>query len=223
MKSFSVYLLFTALFVAIFLAVLNVEYGSFDWIKEYTYKTIPVDEHVKEPEKEPFQEEVHESEKDNLQFQAETLTGQQKFNEAIDAYKQLIKLYPTQTKYYVDLAKVYIYAGRVEEAAQLVNSSPDMDDEVVAQLALLYSLQKNYEKATPLFESYLSKHPEANKVRLQYAEMLSWEKKYPESITQYEIILHNIPDDKQVRRKYGMLLIWMHKYKEGREQLEQTL
>ena len=156
---------------------------------------------------------------------ARVLSYQKKYEESIKEYQKLLDMKPELTEAKIEMAKVFSYQGKKAEALSILEHIPlqVLDDATKTMIANIYASNKQYDRAEPLYQEYLTKHPNDLKVRLKFAEMLSWQKRYPESIREYEKILQERPHDIQLRRKYAFVLIWMGKNEEGIQELKQTL
>jgi len=156
---------------------------------------------------------------------ARVLSYVKRYDESLREYRKLLQEKPNLYEAKIEMANVLFYQGKREEALTILENIPNMhiDDNTMVTMADLYTAQKQYQKAEPLYRVYLQKHPDDQKVRFKLAQMLSWQKKYDASITEYRIILDRIPDDIQVRRHYAFVLMWAGKHAEAATELRKTL
>jgi len=156
---------------------------------------------------------------------ARVLSYVKQYDESLREYKKLLQEKPNLYEAKIEMAYVLFYQGKREEALTILENIPNMhiNDKTMVTMADLYTAQKQYQKAEPLYRVYLQKHPDDQKVRFKLAQMLSWQKKYDASIAEYRIILDRIPDDIQVRRHYAFVLIWAGKHAEAATELRKTL
>lgn len=156
---------------------------------------------------------------------ARVLSYQKKYEESIQEYRKVLSEKPDSLEAKIELAAALAYSGQEEESLKSIQSLPldKLKKTQLAQLANIYAILKQYDRAESLYLDYLSHHPEDLKVRVKYAEMLSWAKRYEDAIHQFEWILSKKPDDIQVRRKYAFVLIWMGDEDKGAEELRKTL
>ncbi|MBF0100455.1 MAG: tetratricopeptide repeat protein [Desulfobacterales bacterium] len=156
---------------------------------------------------------------------AKVLSYLKRYKESIFEYEKLLKEKPDLIEAKCEMANVLFWNGEQDKAIAVFRQIPEekLDDKSKLFIADAYVAQKNYDKAEPIYRSYLEKHPEDAKARLKLAEMLSWQKRYDESIAQYEMILKTVPNDIQIRRKYAFVLIWADKQTQAAEELKKTL
>ncbi len=156
---------------------------------------------------------------------AKLLSYVKRYDESITEYKKVIQERPLLFEARAEMAQVLFWQGKPQEALKELEQIPSnsVDDRTRVLMADLYAIQKEYEKAEPLYRAYLKMHGQDDKVRLKLAEVLSWNKKYDASLIEYETILKTRPDDIQVRRKYAFVLTWAGKHNEAVVELRKTL
>ena len=76
----------------------------------------------------------------SIVVEAETFFQAGKLQLAADAYKQAISVDPREQKYYIELARVYLYAGRYEEAETAAQDALVLADSALAHAFLGWSL-----------------------------------------------------------------------------------
>lgn len=156
---------------------------------------------------------------------ARALSYLKRFDESITEYQKLVQAKPDSTSIREEMAKVLFYKGDTNESLQEFLKLPPekISDSGWLTIGDIYLRNKDYQKAEKIFETYLSKVPDDDKVRFKLAEMLSWQKKYEDSVYQYRQILKNRPNDIQLRRKYAQVLTWMGNEAEAIDEWKKTL
>jgi thioredoxin-like negative regulator of GroEL len=156
---------------------------------------------------------------------ARLLSYVKKYDEALLEYRKLLDEKPGLFKAKVEMARVLFWIGKTRRALELIETLPADRLNIEAQLmkADIYFALKKYEKAEPIYRSYLKTHPKAHSIRLKLAEMLSWVKRYEESINEFRTILKDNPEDIQIRRKYAFVLMWAGRRSDAIKQLKTTL
>jgi thioredoxin-like negative regulator of GroEL len=156
---------------------------------------------------------------------AKVLTYDKKYEEAIEAYRQVLATDPDNMEAKIGLAEVLYYSGKSDEAAAALKGIPEekLDEKGKLMVADLLVAKKDYPSAIRIFTAYLNQKPDDYSVRLKLADVQSWTKDYPEAIANYELILKARPKDRQVRRKYGMVLSWAGQNEKAAQQLRESL
>lgn len=156
---------------------------------------------------------------------ARVLSYQKKYDESLAEYKKVIEAQPDLVQAKVEMAQIYYYSGKNDDALSILKTIPEekWNNAALSLAANIYTGQGDFAKAGPLFRLYLEQQPEDHKTRFKYAEMLSWQKDYPASLRQYEKLLNSRPDDRQLRRKYAMVLIWNDQLDDGIAELRRSL
>ncbi len=156
---------------------------------------------------------------------ARVLSYVKRYDDAITEYQQLLRKKPELTEAKIEMAKVFFWKGDQKVALRILEGLPPtaITEDTKILLADLLAAQKNYDKAKPLYQSYLANHPDDHTARLKLAEMLSWQKNYEASLIEYQKILKARPDNIQVRRRYAFVLIWAGKHSEAASELQKTL
>ena len=153
------------------------------------------------------------------------LSYTQQYPEAIAEYRRLLKMRPDLPQAQLELARVFFWAGRGNEALLEFQKAPvsvlQRDDRIIiADLSATASL---YEKAKLEYRQLLTELPGDLIVREKLADLLSWSNQYDESLREYEIILRQSPDNIHARRKYANVLIWDGQNQKAIEELRKTL
>ena len=148
-----------------------------------------------------------------------------RYPEAIGQYKQVLKKKPDSMEARTGLAQALYWAGRPEEAMDVMGKVPErgLSPENRLLLADLSLSLKRYPDAERLYRAHLRDKPGDHAVRYKLAAMLSWIQRYDESIAEYETILSDRPHDAQLRRKYAQALTWAGRHEEAIVQWQKTL
>lgn len=156
---------------------------------------------------------------------ARVLSYVQRYDEAIDEYQKVLEEKPSLQQARLEMAKVMAWAGKTDQAQDILESfsSEDLDPESRLDLADIYAAQKKYEQAVSIYDSYLRDNPDQDRVRLKLAQTLSWASKYESSLKHYEMLVNKRPDDIQLRRQYAQALTWAEQYEQAIEQYRKTL
>ena len=137
---------------------------------------------------------------------------------AIKAYKILVKTYPNELKFRLTLAGLLHGAGELEQAENELRTliAADPEDEAVAiQIADILITQKKYEQAITILNELLIRNPENSKAKLYLARILSWMKNYNESLHVYDSLIAENPQWVIPYREKARVLGWMRDYKKS--------
>jgi len=156
---------------------------------------------------------------------ARLLSYEKRYREALAEYEKVLKAKPKMVTARMEMAKVLAWNGEPDKALAIFQEieAKGLDDEASLALADIYVIRKEYSKAEPFYENFLTKHPNDHAVRIRLADLLTWAKQYDRAIDQFEKILAARPDDIQVRRKYARVLGWAGRREEAIANLRKTL
>lgn len=156
---------------------------------------------------------------------ARVLSYVQRYDESIAEYKKVLEEKPGLRQARLEMAKVMAWAGKTDQAQDILESfsREDLDPESRLDLADIYAAQNKYDQAVSIYETYLRNHPDQDQVRLKLAQTLSWASEYERSLRHYEILVGKRPDDNQLRRQYAQVLTWAEQYEQAIEQYRKTL
>ena len=156
---------------------------------------------------------------------ARVLSYVQRYDESIAEYQKVLEEKPSRRQARLEMAKVMAWAGKTDQAQDILESfsREDLDPESRLDLADIYAAQNKYDQAVSIYETYLRKHPDQDRVRLKLAQTLSWSSEYERSLKHYEILVDKRPDDIQLRRQYAQVLTWAEQYAQAIEQYRKTL
>lgn len=90
--------------------------------------------------------------------------------------------------------------------AQASMASASDNGEEVLSLAKTYNGLGAYNYSIPLYERYLTLHPDDFNARVQYARVLSWNRDYRDSERQYQMLLRQRPERADLRYEYASIL-----------------
>ena len=156
---------------------------------------------------------------------ARLLSYEKRYKESLAEYEKVLKAKPDMGAARMEMAKVLAWKGEPDKALSIFQGmeAKGLDDEARIALADIYVIRKEYSKAEPIYEDFLTKHPNDHSVRIRLADLLTWAKQYDRAIVQFEKILADRPDDIQVRRQYGRVLGWAGRREEAIANLRKTL
>lgn len=156
---------------------------------------------------------------------ARLLSNLHRYDESLIQLRKLLAEKTDSTAVQIEIAQVFYYQGKNEDALQMLERIPakDISDKARLLMADIYLALKDYPKAESIYRDWLKKSPSDDLTKFKLAELLSWQKRYEESIQLYRQILIDRPNDIQLRRKYAMVLMWMGQDDQATEELEKTL
>jgi tetratricopeptide (TPR) repeat protein len=157
---------------------------------------------------------------------ARLLSYMKKFEESTSEYQKLLAEKPDAAIAKIELAKIYYYQKKNEEAITLLRqiTPEDLTPEAEVIWADILVAQKDYQKAEELYKKNISANPKLeDTILLKIADVQSWQKNYKESLDTFQILLKRHPYDVQLKRKYALVLFWAGKDEEAANLLEETL
>lgn len=156
---------------------------------------------------------------------ARVLSYLKKFQEAEKEYEKLRAEKPDSSLVKTELAQMYYYQEKYDEALKLLDSLPESEHtgKVEQLYGDIYMVQKQYERAEKQYQKALELTTDKDKIKFKLADMLSWQQRYDESLQIYEELLAKHEDDIQLRRKYAMVLLWAGQEEKAAEELKKTL
>ena len=156
---------------------------------------------------------------------ARLLSYEKRYGESLAEYEKILKFKPDFMTARMEMAKVLAWKGETDKALSLFQGmkGQGLDDEARLALADIYVIRKEYGKAEPLYEDFLTKHPNDYSVRIRLADLFAWTKQYDRALGQFEKILAARPGDVQVRRRYARVLGWAGRREEAIANLRKTL
>jgi tetratricopeptide (TPR) repeat protein len=109
----------------------------------------------------------------------------------------------------------------LDEARQARNLRPEWDTAVSLEAFLL---KKNEPKqGLALLRRYLSEHPDAQEIRLQYARALLEQKQYEEARDQFQFLADENPDNPETAFAIALISLQMKDFKGAEEHLKEAL
>ena len=107
--------------------------------------------------------EIEEENKWYLEFYAQNLYNRQEFFKAIKVYKKLIKNYPKNQDYYMQLADCYILLYKLKEAIKVYNNleiQKGINPQLCIQKHRIYLDLKDFNSAIKELKKIISEYPE---------------------------------------------------------------
>lgn len=156
---------------------------------------------------------------------ARLLSYQERYSESIEQYQKLLQEKPELTEVKQELARVYFWAGQLEQAEEIFQEIPqeELSQEALLDKAEIYLTREEYQKAKEIYTDYLQDKPQDHQVRFKLAQVLSWQGEYDQALEEFERLLKARPEDVQLRRKYAQVLVWAERYEQAIDQLQKTL
>jgi len=147
------------------------------------------------------------------------------YDASLESYSNVLREKPDLVQARLEQAKVLNWAGRPEEAWEVLRDLPEdgLDDESRLILADLLAARQDYDQAIDIYRAHLERRPRDHSTRLKLAETLSWAGHYPRSLDEYETLLQDQPDDIQLRRKYAFVLSWAGRHEDAIRELSRSL
>ena len=110
----------------------------------------------------------------------------------------------------------------VEAVTRALALKPDWDEAALFKAGILVS-QKDSVKAQAFYEAYITAHPKANLVRLNYARYLVDLKQWEKAREQFLKVLELSPNDADTLYAVGLLSLQINKIDDAEKFLKQTL
>ncbi len=144
---------------------------------------------------------------------------------ALKLMRDLAQPYPSVAEAHWGIAQLAKASGDAElalnEAKQARGLRPEWDMAVSLEAGLL---QKNEpQKGLDLLKDYLSDHPEAREIRLQYARALLDQKQYKQARNQFQRMADENPDNADFAYAVALISLQMNDLKNAEIQLKQLL
>jgi YaiO family outer membrane protein len=146
-------------------------------------------------------------------FQAQELERQQRYAEAIAAYRAYLMQRPENDEVRTALAKLLAWEGQHAEAAALyrdVLTRHPADLDVRLALALTLSWQKQFEEARKIYEGVLLEESDNREAKKGLADITFWEGDRATALALYESLYAEHPDpeiDRQIKAVKAELAI----------------
>jgi tetratricopeptide (TPR) repeat protein len=144
---------------------------------------------------------------------------------ALKLMRHLAQLYPRVAEAHLGVAKLAQASGDGElalsEAGQARSLRPEWNMAVSLEAELL---QKNApQKGLDLLKDYLSDHPEASEIRLQYARALLDQKQYRQARDEFQRMSEENPDNPDFAYAIALISLQLNDLKDAEIQLKQSL
>jgi len=144
---------------------------------------------------------------------------------ALKLMLELAQPYPRVAEAHWAVAQLAQAAGddklALDEAKLALDLRPDWDMAVSLQAFLL---KKNApQQGLEVLGSYLSGHPDASEIRLQYARALLEEKQYKQARDQFQRLAEANPESQETAFAIALISLQMKDFKEAEDHLKQAL
>ena len=143
----------------------------------------------------------------------------------LQSFDRLQAKYPENSQLQFGKALLLQQDGRPQEALELLEQQPSKDRPVASILLharLLQSLERN-DKALPLLESGIEKHPEDKRLRLTYARLLVAENRLDDAKGEFASLLQQYPNDDDLRFSLALVCLEAKAWKEAIIYLEELV
>lgn len=156
-----------------------------------------------------------------LHHLGESLLEAGMFQEALENYERLTRLYPEDVHAVKTLAALYDQFQRVDEAIALytrLESRLELDTQSLLRMADLYKRKHAFEAAQTAYGKVLARSPRSPSARRGLAELQGWMQHYGEAIALYRSVLEDRPDDRTARIGLARVLGWSGRLEEAIEE-----
>jgi len=146
-------------------------------------------------------------------------------DEALNFMRDLAQPYPRVAEAHWAVAQLAQASGddklALDEAKLARSLRPDWDTAVSLEAFLLKKSAP--QQGLQLLRRFLSGHPDAQEIRLQYARALLEEKQYKEARDQFQILADDNPDNPETAFAIALISLQMKDYKGAEEHLKEAL
>jgi len=157
---------------------------------------------------------------------ASVLGRQANRSAALDIMQALVKQDAKNPAAHYALAHLAVRTDDMDVAVEAVTRAlalkPDWDEAALFKAGILVS-QKDSVKAQAFYEAYITAHPKANLVRLNYARYLVDLKQWEKAREQFLKVLELSPNDADTLYAVGLLSLQINKIDDAETFLKQTL
>lgn len=130
--------------------------------------------------------------------EARTLVEREQYSDAIEIYDELTDLLTRDPGLVIEKARVYSYAKRHKEAADLFQTVMTEHEEYtpifMRELGDMYTWQHFYDRAIDIYRSSLKLNPDNIDTRLSLARALAWSGEVEAAHTEYDDMLAKVPE-----------------------------
>lgn len=154
------------------------------------------------------------------------LLANQKDKKAVyQIIKELAQPYPKSAEAQFSLARAAWVAGEKEEAKQALILTGELrpDWEPRAQMQGQVLASESPEKAITFYQDYLTKYPDANKVRMNYAKLLVSLKRHKEAKPEFIKLSENSKGDPDTSAVVGLLSLEANELDMAEKYLQQAI
>lgn len=131
---------------------------------------------------------------------AEIQTNLSNFQEAAELYETMLSAIPNTESYMFDLAALYIYQDKLDNALEVYNKAENhfgVLEEITYQKQQIYIQQGKIDLAIQEGQKLIDAYPEESAYKLTLAEVLISNKKEDEAIPYLEAVLRDNPNNAQ--------------------------
>ena len=131
---------------------------------------------------------------------AEIQTNLSNFQEAADLYETMLSAIPNTESYMFDLAALYIYQDKLDNALEVYNKAENhfgVLEEITYQKQQIYIQQGKIDLAIQEGQKLIDAYPDESSYKLTLAEVLISNKKENEAIPYLEAVLRDNPNNAQ--------------------------
>ncbi len=148
---------------------------------------------------------------DDLKARADEAWRQERQDEAIRLYREVVKRDPQDVGSRKRLALLLSWNDRLGEAEEMYRTllaERPHDDEVTAELAKVYSWDGKYRESEALYRELLAARPSDPSLRLRYAEVLGWDGRYGDARKIYLDMIAKREETADAAVGLGNLALW---------------
>ena len=148
----------------------------------------------------------------SLYSQAEEAQQRGDLEQAIAAYRTLIKRYPQTAAAYNNLGSLYYDTGDYKQAVQVLESGLRLDQSMASSYAILgaaYMAMGDDRHAAAEFKIAVQKNPEDERSEENLVEAMTELKEYPEAVELLRAKVQQHPNDQDAWRQLGDLYLLM--------------
>lgn len=150
----------------------------------------------------------------NLILQADALQDEEKYPQAIDKYREVLKLDPANERAQFQLATVLKTTGKTNEALPILEklaASPTAEVGIFDMLGGIYNEAKEYDKAGAIYLKGADNYPEEQKPQLNLTNFYLQQKKYPEAEARAIAAIKIDPQDSDSQYAYAQAVTAQNK------------
>lgn len=158
--------------------------------------------------------------------QAQEAFEAEDYDRAIELYRQVVALEPTQVRAWARLGLILSWQDRLDEAVEAYRRALELepdDPDLHLELARTLSWQGETDLALAEYEKVLALRPGDLQARLGMARALSWDDRTGEAVALYREILADHPEQAEAHLGLGQVRSWQGMDREALEHLERAV